>query len=370
MPVGIGNSNTVGGKKIIKKISKPAAKPKAKPMAKPAAKPVAKPVEKPVAKPVAKPKKGGGILSKIFNSGVNIGELNKDYKLGVMYSMGIVSVKIKSFLRKILVTNEEIKKNKEKLKEELTNFYDKKVLNAQILYLLSNKLERLIDSIFEIGDIEYNKELQNIKKELDDDILSATNKDLDLDISPNKNKLYNYHFKTNIKYFINVLGVDKIIAELNIGEKVAEHIKKSNDDDDDYMTRLFYLFKYYIGKENFKDNTIYKIIIKMNNNILEEIEEIYKKPFMSDYNNYINKLEAKKMYVSDEDVSNEIDFSDLDEPTTNKSTTVDKVVEAEVTEPSWKEYNSLAASNLITEEEFNELTKDEQIELIKQAKEC
>jgi hypothetical protein len=43
--------------------------------------------------------------------------------------------------------NEEIKKNKEKLKEELTNFYDKKVLNAQILYLLSNKLERLIDSI-------------------------------------------------------------------------------------------------------------------------------------------------------------------------------------------------------------------------------
>jgi len=55
MPVGIGNSNTVGGKKIIKKISKPVAKPVAKPKAKPKAKPVAKPM----VKPAAKPKKGG-----------------------------------------------------------------------------------------------------------------------------------------------------------------------------------------------------------------------------------------------------------------------------------------------------------------------
>jgi hypothetical protein len=260
---------------------------------------------------MAKPKKEGGFLPDIFNSGVKIGELNKKYELDVMIKKNIVSDNIKSFLRKILVTNEEIKKNKEKLKEELTNFYDKKVLNAQILYLLSNKLERLINSIFKKGyifkkgDIEYNKELQNIKKELDDGILSATNDDLDLDISPNKNKLYNYHFKTNITYFIDVLGVDNIIATLNIGEKVAEHIKKSNDDDD-YMTKLFYLFEYYINKEDFKINTIENIILIMINNILNKIEEIYKKPFMSDYNNYINKLEAKKMNVSDEDVINEV----------------------------------------------------------------
>jgi hypothetical protein len=34
MPVGIRNSNTIGGKKIIKKISKPKAKPMVKPVAK------------------------------------------------------------------------------------------------------------------------------------------------------------------------------------------------------------------------------------------------------------------------------------------------------------------------------------------------
>jgi hypothetical protein len=35
MPVGIRNSNTIGGKNIIKNISKPAAKPMVKPVAKP-----------------------------------------------------------------------------------------------------------------------------------------------------------------------------------------------------------------------------------------------------------------------------------------------------------------------------------------------
>jgi len=45
MPVGIRNSNTIGGKKIIKKISKPKAKP--------------------MVKPVAKTKKGGGLKERI-----------------------------------------------------------------------------------------------------------------------------------------------------------------------------------------------------------------------------------------------------------------------------------------------------------------
>jgi hypothetical protein len=104
MPVGIRNSNAIGGKKIIKKISKPKAKPVAKPMVKPVAKPMVKPVAKPMVKPVAKPKKGGKPdkyiedgyteLKRLYDKIIELDKEDKINTINDFYSAQI----IKSFL--------------------------------------------------------------------------------------------------------------------------------------------------------------------------------------------------------------------------------------------------------------------------------
>ena len=217
-----------------------------------------------------------------------------------------------------------------------SDILNKEILNAQILCILSNKLERLMVSIFASGAEPYETELGKIKKELYTNILpdviydytgpynfketlrftfpdvypyydfndfKTTFKELlkanGLDIKNEESILF--HFKTNIIYFINALGVDKIIKDLGITGEVLKHIKsgKKDDDDDnflnfnDHMNKLFYLFRYYIGKEDFKWSTIFFIIDVMNKNILKRLQEIYEKLFVSDYNT--NNINLEKL---------------------------------------------------------------------------
>jgi hypothetical protein len=342
MPVGIRNSNTIGGKNIIKKISKPKTKP--------------------MVKPVAKPKKGGRLAEKIkslFSKRV-VGDINDDDHFAITKSISGVVATNYNELRKILEKNNEIKIQKSELNQNLldhntytidSKYYNDEILDALILCILSNKLERLMVSIFASGAEPYETELEKIKGELYNNILPDVNYDYagpdnfkntwlrftfpevypyydfndfkttfkkllndnDLDIKE-KNEINEtyilFRFKTNIEYFYNVLGVDEIIKSLGITGEVLKHIKRGYDDDDDNflnfndrMNTLFYLFRYYIDKEDFKWSTINNIIIVMNINILKELQAIYKTPFESDYNTNNNKLNNLKKRIASRGVT-------------------------------------------------------------------
>jgi|LauGreDrversion4_2_1035121.scaffolds.fasta_scaffold06182_10 hypothetical protein len=344
MPVGIRNSNTIGGKKIIKKISKPKAKP--------------------MVKPVAKTKKGGGLKERIadLKKSVNtifskkVVDIDNDDHLAIMKTISGVVATNYNELRKILEKNEEIKILKIELNKILldhhthdinSTYYDNYILDALILCILSNKLERLMVSIFASGAEPYETELEKIKGELYNNILpdvkydyagpskfkelytipeevypyydfndfKTTFKKLLTDNGLDINKINETYillrFRRNIEYFYNVLGVDKIINDLGIAGEVLKRIKSGKKDDgyddddddddddnflnfDDHMNKLFYLFRYYIGKDDFKWSTIFFIIDVMNQNILKELQAIYEKPFVSDYNTNDIKLKELK----------------------------------------------------------------------------